>query len=203
MRGGLHERRTARVYLEWAEDVRTVRSAHRADRKAAGETRPLAEALVGDLVADRAGHPVERELGGRCSGRHGGEVGEDDALLSVLLGEVARHRHVARGALVFDFGLGIRVVHHFAAHGGLPVGVAGGVRHHRGAPVAAERDVLAGRRHDAVVTPHAGRGGRELDARGVGWSRDRGSRARRERRSRRCVGGAPRQEDEEGGEEEQ
>ena len=70
------------------------------------------------------------------------------------LGFVARHRHVADGALVLDVRGRGRMVDGFAAHAGLPVGIAR-IRHHAGAPVEADRDVLAGRRGEAVVAGDA------------------------------------------------
>ena len=102
-------------------------------------------------MTDGTGHAIDGEVVAVAQG----EVAEDLALLSFGIGLEARHRHVAGRALVLDGGRGGRVDQRLASDGGMPVGVAGRVGHHRPTPADANRDILTGRGHEAVVAGHA------------------------------------------------
>ena len=54
------------------------------------------------LVAERARHPVQRERIAAAAARAAAEAGKDLQLASGDVRLEARHRHVARGALVLD-----------------------------------------------------------------------------------------------------
>ena len=133
-------------------------------------------------MAERAGDAVGGEVRIGSLGASDRQVGEDLAGASLLQCGDGGHGHVAARALALDLGGGRGIVHDLAPHGRVEVGVAGGVGHHRGAPVEADRHVDAAGSHHVLVARDATVGGPE----GVGGirqfgrvGRDGGTRPRR------------------------
>ena len=78
------------------------RGGRRRNDVAAGEAGGRAEILVGDLMADRAGDAVVREAIGSIALARDGQVVEHAAFDAVEPRLGARHRHMARRALVLN-----------------------------------------------------------------------------------------------------
>src|ERR1044071_258351 len=104
------------------------------DDEAAVETFASADLFPGDLVTDGAGDPVGGLTMLGVVGTNG-EMRENFALFAAELRFIARDRHMADGALVFNARLRFGMIDNFAANASLPVRVAGGVGHNAGAPV--------------------------------------------------------------------
>ena len=146
----LHDRGVSLVDLERTKDVTRAGRGFLVDLEPPDETFPLAQILVGDLMTDRAGHAIVRQpIVALAQVRR--QVGERFPFAAGQPGFVPHHRHVADGAFVLDERGSGGVIAELAPHTGHPVRIAAGVGHHAGPPVGADRDVLAGRRRDAVV----------------------------------------------------
>ena len=115
--------------------VRMLPVEKRGDREPEDAVAEELEALVGVLAARRPGR-----------------VRED--VLEALVGQ-RLDQPEELGVRQFGVGGRRRVVDRFAAHGGMPVRIAGRVRHHRGAPAGADRHVLARGRAQTVVARQA------------------------------------------------
>ncbi len=100
------------------------------NHKAAAETVRLAEASLADLVTQGTRDAVHRQ-GVLFVLRIEEALFEDPPFLVGCSSGETGHRHVAGGAFILDDRLVVRVVKHFRPDGRLPVGVAGGVSHHR------------------------------------------------------------------------
>ncbi len=149
--GGTHQAGSTGIDFVRPEDLPLALGGGGVETEACREAGALAEILVLDLMTDGTRYAVN----GQNIAVAEGKVAEDLALASFGIGLEARHRHVAGRALVLDRGRGGRVNQRLAFHGGVPVGVAGRVGHHRAAPADADRDILTGRSHEAVVAGHA------------------------------------------------
>jgi hypothetical protein len=152
LRRRAHHRFASGVHRVRAVDRSRPESRAAVDVEAAIEALVLAEIVRFDLMTHRARHTVEREAV-RRRGRD--DVREHLATLAARDGVETRHRHVAGRALVLDRRLRARVIRDLPTHSGVPIRVASGVRHHRRAPVVADRHVLAARRVQAAVTSDA------------------------------------------------
>src|SRR5258708_26592481 len=87
----------------------------------------------------------------------------EDLSLAVLgLGLQMNDGHVADRAFVLDYRLRLRMIERFAPHTSLPVWIAGRIRHHAGAPIEADGDVLAGFRFHSIVAGNAAVRGMKL-----------------------------------------
>ena len=113
------------------------------------EALARAEAIGGNLMAERAGDAVGGQPCSLPAARPTADARTPAPRPPAARRRGARHRHVTDRALVLDRVGRRRVVDGLAAHRRLPVRIARRVRHHRGAPGRADRDVLAAR----VVRP--------------------------------------------------
>ena len=146
--GGLHTCRgphhvtSALIHLEGAEHQRRLARLRDIEDVAASEASWRAEPLAGDLVTDGARHTIGRKCVRDAATIARREMLEYASESAGRSGRVGRHRHVADGAFVFDSGRVLRVVDRLPPNGGQPIGIARGVRHHRGAPAHANGDVF-------------------------------------------------------------
>jgi hypothetical protein len=154
-RRGAHEARPAGVDVEWTVGVSLALGRGKVEFESSGEARSITEPLGPDLMTNGTGHTVDGEVVAVAQG----EVVENLALPTLGVGLETRHRHVAGRALVLDGGRCGRMDQRLAADGGMPVGVAGRVGHHRTTPADADRDVLPGLGYETIVTGHAVRRG--------------------------------------------
>ena len=149
-----HDRRASFVDLERAVDMALPGQRLLVDLEAANEAVASAQILIRDLVAHRAGHTVVRQsIVQRI--QVGREMRKRIPVAARKPGFVSHHRHVADGAFVLDVRGCHWMIERLTPHGGHPVGVAGGIRHHTGPPVGADRNILAGRGRHAVVARDA------------------------------------------------
>ena len=115
------------------------------DDEPADEALARSELVARNLMAHRAGHAVVRQPVLVRRARSTGRCANTWPLRPFGARRRARHRHVADRALILDVRGSARVVDRFAADTRLPVRIARRVRHHRRAPVDADRHVLARR----------------------------------------------------------
>jgi hypothetical protein len=154
--GRSHDRGEPLLDLEGPEHPARSRDlAGRRDRVAPRETRGGAQALVGDLMAERARHTVVRQTLASISACSDWQMREHCALAARHPCLRPRHRHMARRAFVLNGSRRRGMVQHLPANGCLPVRIPGGVRHHRRTPVGANRDILPRRRTKPVVARQA------------------------------------------------
>ncbi len=107
---------------------RGARAFARRDDISAREARRSAEVLIGDLMAERAGDAIVRELVGAIAARRlTGRCAKTSPFGAPHARFGARHRHMARRALILDGAGERRVVEHFPSYAGLPVRIAGGL----------------------------------------------------------------------------
>src|SRR5581483_17557 len=123
----------------------------RLDDEPTVEAGTLPQVAGSDLVTNRASDAV---LGGRVllRIRVEGNVREYLPKLPLLFFLVPRSRHVTVGTTVFNLRLLSGMVHVFAPNAGLPVRIAGRISHDAVAPVESNRNILAGRGCELVVT---------------------------------------------------
>ena len=153
--GRVHHRRLPALDLVRPERAPLFERRRRVDHVAAREAFWRAEPIGQNLVTDGARHTIGREQIRLVPALIERQVLEDLRGLSRRALRRVRHRHVAHRTLVLDGRGGVGVVEDFAPHGGLPVRVARRVRHHRGAPRCADRNVLAARGRQPVVAGDA------------------------------------------------
>ena len=122
---------------------------------AARKARRRAEIPIGNLMAHRTRDAVLRKSIGSIAFVCDGQVIEYRPFGTVEPRLGARHRHMARRAFILNRVCRGRVIEHFPAHRRLPVRIARRIGHHRGAPARTDRDILARRCAQAVMTRHA------------------------------------------------
>ncbi len=155
-----------------------------ADDEAADESLPRPQLILGNLVAEGAGHPVLRQRVPGVS-RDEPQVGEDRPLSPRLRRLVARHRHVADRAFVLDPPLGRRVLHRFAPDARLPVGIPRRVGHHCRPPGEPHGNIFPAPCREVIVARQAAVGGlkpRDVDL-SLGAGNQRRDHSRRQQRS--------------------
>ena len=184
----MHDADAALVGLEGAEDPAPVGRRLGGDLETCRERGLGAESVGLDLMAERTGDAVGCETGVRAVRVPDGEVGEDRPRAPVLHRGHGGHRHMAARALALDGGGRFRMVHDLAPHRRVEVGVAGGVCHHRRAPVEADRDIGAVLGGDPLVAGDAAVGGEEVVGGIGGRGRRLGPEAREvARQPQRCA----------------
>src|ERR1700716_695438 len=136
------------------------------DGESAIEALARAQLFFRDLMTHRAGDAV---FGGSVVlvVRIKWEMCEDLRLAVLGLCLQVNDGHVAYRALVFDHRFRLGMIERLAAHTALPVRIARRIRHHTGAPIEADGNVLTRFRSHSIVAGNAPVRGMKLGLQGT------------------------------------